>query len=86
MSVGGYGSAGDECCPAHVCTPVKTNTTADVTACPPLIKPDCGKFQEAKTINDAAGCPKLICGKIKLLLAYSSKYRVSIAAKGKSKP
>ena len=57
-------SSAQDCCPDQVCIPVEPNP---VIRCPELVKPDCGRFQQVKTVfnSSVSGCSKLVCGKFK---------------------
>ena len=48
----------DRCCPEQVCVPAGED-------CEPLVRPDCGPFQEVKLVAGAAHhCPRFICGEL----------------------
>jgi hypothetical protein len=47
----------------QVCLPAMSLTLeGSMHSCPALVAPTCGEHQELRTIQDAEGCPKLVCG------------------------
>jgi len=53
----------DECCPRYTCMPeaLPLIKGAPAQQCPPITEPECGNFQEVKSITGPDNCPRYVC-------------------------
>ena len=54
----------DQCCPHYICMPeaLPLIKGAPVQQCPHITEPECGSFQEVKSITGPDNCPRYVCG------------------------
>ena len=64
----------DECCPRYTCMPeaLPLIKGAPAQQCPPITEPECGSFQEVKSITGPDNCPRYVCGKLSVFFINNS--------------